>query len=239
VRRQGGGWQSGAAGETPTGRLAPAIGPKDDGGEESATDNRPAEVAMGGMSSYTARPDCTAARHTDARSLAVPVPRGTLIPTASAVAHREAAKAPRRRPTPIARDGPPDALKKVYAPDDRLRIFFHTANPQARRVPEPLKNSRLRPPGRKARSRCTTAGRDHESRGHFTVPDRRWVGKTGWKFCKPEPTPRLEQACGPTRFANLGMFGCRSKFLAETPGGPPRPGQNGVFAVFSAQTTPS
>ena len=44
MRRQGGGWQSGAAGETPTGRLAPAIGPKDDGGEESATDNRPAEA---------------------------------------------------------------------------------------------------------------------------------------------------------------------------------------------------
>jgi len=55
-------------------------------------------------------------------------------------------------------------LKEVYAPDDRLRIFFHTANQQARRVPEPLKNRRLRLPGRKARSRRTTAGRDHESR---------------------------------------------------------------------------
>jgi hypothetical protein len=34
------------------------------------------------MDSYTARPDRTAARLTDARSLAVPVPFGTLVPTA-------------------------------------------------------------------------------------------------------------------------------------------------------------
>jgi hypothetical protein len=55
-------------------------------------------------------------------------------------------------------------LEEVYAPDDRLRIFFHTENPQARGVPEPLKNRRPRLSGRKARSRLTTAGRDHESR---------------------------------------------------------------------------
>jgi hypothetical protein len=55
-------------------------------------------------------------------------------------------------------------LEKVYAPDDRLRIFFLTADPEARRVPEPPKNRRLLLPGRKARSRRTTAGRDHESR---------------------------------------------------------------------------
>jgi len=123
--RQGGGWQSGAAGEMPTARLMPAIGPKDDGREKTATDNRPAEVAMGGMSSYTARPDCTAARHTDARSLAVPVPRGTLIPTASVVARRESTNAPPRWPTAIKRGGRRRTIGKVYAPGDRLRIFFH------------------------------------------------------------------------------------------------------------------
>lgn len=207
VRRQGGGWQSGAAGETPTGRLEPAIGPRDDGGEGSATDNRPAEVAMGGMSSYTARPDCTAARHTDARSLAVPVPRGTLIPTASAVAHREAAKAPRRRPTPIARDGPPDAMRKVYAPDDRLRIFFHTANPQARRVPEPPKNRRLRPPGRKARSRRTTAGRDHESREALRGARPSLGGKNRLEILQTRAVAAPRAGRCPTYFANLGMFG--------------------------------
>ena len=109
----------------PTARLTPAIEPKDDGREKTATDNRPAEVAMGGMSSYTARPDCTAARHTDARSLAVPVPRGTLIPTASAVARRESTNAPPRWPTAIKRDGLRRTTKKVYAPGDRLRIFFN------------------------------------------------------------------------------------------------------------------
>jgi hypothetical protein len=109
----------------PTARLMPAIGPKDDGREKTATDNRPAEVAMGGMSSYTARPDCTAARHTDARSLAVPVPRGTLIPTASVVARRESTDAPPRWPTAIKRGGRRRTIGKVYAPGDRLRIFFH------------------------------------------------------------------------------------------------------------------
>jgi hypothetical protein len=48
---------------------------------ESATNNRPAKVAMGRMDTSTAGPDRTAARLTDARSLAVPAPDGTSIPT--------------------------------------------------------------------------------------------------------------------------------------------------------------
>jgi len=174
--RQGGGWQSGAAGEMPTARLTPAIEPKDDGREKTATDNRPAEVAMGGMSSYTARPDCTAARHTDARSLAVPVPSGTLIPTASVVARRASTNASPRWPSAIKRGWRRRTIWKVYAPGDRLRIFFHTERAEALRVPEPPKIHRVRPPGQIARSRRTAAGRDHESRGHVAVPGRRREG---------------------------------------------------------------
>ncbi len=47
-------------------------------GERFPSSNRPAKVAMGRKDSYTAGPDCIAARHTDARSLAMPVSRGTM-----------------------------------------------------------------------------------------------------------------------------------------------------------------
>jgi hypothetical protein len=52
-----------------------------DWGESFPINNRQAEVAMDWLMSQAARPDATAARHTDARSLAVPVPRSTMIPT--------------------------------------------------------------------------------------------------------------------------------------------------------------
>jgi hypothetical protein len=52
-----------------------------DWGTEFPTNNRQAEVAMDWLMSQATRPDATAARHTDARSLAVPVPRSTMIPT--------------------------------------------------------------------------------------------------------------------------------------------------------------
>jgi hypothetical protein len=51
-------------------------------------DNRQAEVAMDWLMSQTAGSDATAARHTDARSLAVPVPRGTLNQTDVPIAFR-------------------------------------------------------------------------------------------------------------------------------------------------------
>jgi hypothetical protein len=50
-------------------------------GHSAPTNNRQAEVAMDWLMSQAPRPDATAARHTDARSLAVPVPRSTMIPT--------------------------------------------------------------------------------------------------------------------------------------------------------------
>ena len=206
----------------PTARLTPAFGPKDDGREKTATDNRPAEVAMGGMSSYTARPDCTAARHTDARSLAVPVPCGTLIPTAIVVARRDSTTASPRWPAANNRGGRRRTTVKVYAPEDRMRNFFHTCIPEALRVPEPPKIRPVSSPGQKARSRRTTAGRDHERWGHVAVPDRHRGGNRLENLQGRADKP-LVSGRGPTPFANLGMFGGRSKFLAETPGRPSGP----------------
>jgi len=54
---------------------------KNNRGADLPTDNRQAEVAMDWLTSQAARPDATAARHTDARSLAVPAPCSTLIPS--------------------------------------------------------------------------------------------------------------------------------------------------------------
>ena len=76
-----GGQQSGAAGEVPLANTKFADRRVNDRGEEFPTDNRQAEVAMDWLLSQAEGPDATAARHTDARSLAVPVPRGTMIPT--------------------------------------------------------------------------------------------------------------------------------------------------------------
>jgi hypothetical protein len=163
--RQGGGWQSGAAGEMPTARLTPAIGRKDERREKPVTDNRPAKVAMGGMSSYTAGPDCTAARHTDARSLAVPVPRGTKIPTAPAVASRDAADAAHHPTATIARGRPRGTMGIVYAPGYRMRIYFHTTLSTAYGVPGRTEIPTLLSPGRRARSRPKTAGIHHDAGG--------------------------------------------------------------------------
>jgi hypothetical protein len=108
----------------PTRKLALAVGPRDNGERKSTTDNQPAEVAMGRMNSYTARPDCTAARHTDARSLAVPVPHGTMIPTTTTIAPRAIAGVSTVDPVAIARHRLRSSMEKVYAFPNRLRIFF-------------------------------------------------------------------------------------------------------------------
>jgi hypothetical protein len=74
-----GGQQSGAAGEVPLANTRFAARRENDRGEEVPTDNRQAEVAMDWLMSQAPTPDATAARHTDARSLAVPVRQSTLI----------------------------------------------------------------------------------------------------------------------------------------------------------------
>jgi len=129
--RQGGGWQSGAAGEMPPGSECPARRREDDW-RNRTTDDRPARVAMGGMDSYTAGPDRTAARHTDARSLAVPVSRGTLFPTAPP---DESGVASCFKPDPEIRNRFRKPTPEVYAVGKRPRIFFQRSSVIARRVP--------------------------------------------------------------------------------------------------------
>ena len=63
-----------------------AEGLEDNERGNSPIDNRQAEMAMDRLMSHARRPAATAARHTDARSLAVPVPRGTMIPNGRPIA---------------------------------------------------------------------------------------------------------------------------------------------------------
>ena len=161
IGRQGGGWQSGAAGEMPTARLVPAIGPKDDGKGKPVTDNRPAEVAMGRRNSSTAGPDCTAARHTDARSLAVPVPRGTMIPTTAAGRRCTPAVVSIVNPDSRGEVRLREPTEKVYAVGNRPRIFFHGWLNDARPVPSPGETCRRRSCGRNRWTRAEAAGRSH------------------------------------------------------------------------------
>jgi hypothetical protein len=93
-------------------------------GGQKRTVNRPAEVAMGRKSSYTARPDGNAARHTDARSLAIPVPRGTMIQTAALAEKPSVTAASSKRPPAVALSRLRRTMKKVYASLVGLRIFF-------------------------------------------------------------------------------------------------------------------
>jgi hypothetical protein len=79
--RHQGGQQSGAAGEVPLANTKFAGRLLNNRGEGFPTNNRQAEVAMEWLMSQATRPDATAARHTDARSLAVAVPRSTMNPT--------------------------------------------------------------------------------------------------------------------------------------------------------------
>jgi hypothetical protein len=137
VARHQGGQQSGAAGEVPLANTKFAGRLMNNWGEDFPTNNRQAEVAMEWLMSQATRPDATAARHTDARSLAVPVPRSTMIPTSllsSAV--------PEGRPSRS--DGKAlisalahlrTMLRKVYALVHRVRSFFQKNWRYARPVP--------------------------------------------------------------------------------------------------------
>ena len=135
--RQGGGWQSGAAGEMPPAKRFFADGQINNGGQKR-TVNRPAEVAMGRKSSYTAGPDGNAARHTDARSLAIPVPRGTMIPTATPPGAALFDAASSHPSVPDIRNRLRRTIARVYASVRRLRTFFQRLQDNARPVPNPV-----------------------------------------------------------------------------------------------------
>jgi hypothetical protein len=126
VARRQGGQQSGAAGEVPLANTKFAGRLMNDWGENSPTNNRQAEVAMDWLMSQAPRPDATAARHTDARSLAVPVPRSTMIQT-----RRRLGCAPRHHRSRssdlaflLAWSHRLATIEKVYALVQRVRIFF-------------------------------------------------------------------------------------------------------------------
>jgi hypothetical protein len=108
-----------------------------DWGKDSPTNNRQAEVAMDWLMSQATRPDATAARHTDARSLAVPVPRSTMIPTRTPPGCAPFGNSSRSSGQAFlfALHHLRTTMAKVYALVQRVRIFFQKNWSHARRVP--------------------------------------------------------------------------------------------------------
>jgi hypothetical protein len=111
-------------------------------GESLPTNNRQAEVAMDWLMSQATRPDATAARHTDARSLAVPVPRSTMIPTRTPRGCAPFGNSSRSsgRAFLFALHHLRTTMAKVYALVQRVRIFFQKNWSHARRVPIARRN---------------------------------------------------------------------------------------------------
>jgi len=109
---------------------------QENNGVKKRTVNRPAEVAMGRKSSYTARPDGNAARHTDARSLAIPVPRGTMIPTATPPGTALTAAASSQPSARETRNRLRRTIARVYASRRRPRTFFQHLQNHARPMPK-------------------------------------------------------------------------------------------------------
>jgi hypothetical protein len=220
--RQGGGWQSGAAGGVPPAKRRFADRLDDDEGA-NRTVNRPAEVAMGRKDSYTAGSDGNAARHTDARSLAIPRPRGTMIPTASPGGSlRPVAASSLGRPS-LSGSLLRRTTRRVYASRRRPRIFFRRRMEEARRVPQAVSvaelpfGPRIHGDGRDADDQVQAGtwqnvfgrgGRVENStvaggvgRRRRTVPCRR-------------PGAAGGSPCIPPAHGNLGMFGKPRKFLS-------------------------
>jgi hypothetical protein len=99
---------------------------KYDGGSEDPetdqpTNHEPAKVAMGRMISLTGGPSCIAARRADVRSLAMPVPAGTLNRT---FWNRTFQIGKSWRTFPCQRSRLRTTDEKVYAFVSGLRTFF-------------------------------------------------------------------------------------------------------------------
>jgi len=221
--RQGGGGQSGAAGETPPAKRFFADG-QGNNSRQKRTVNRPAEVAMGRKSSYTAKPDGNAARHTDARSLAIPVPRGTMIPTTTPPGAALFDAASSHPSISDIRDRLRRSIARVYASERRLRTFFQRLSDNARPVPKPGNPTTTRHWRLIHGIAGDPAGRGHGKIGRVTCEN--WDGRgrqleisTVWRL--PEPTRDgsgcFAAACSIERRrkndGNLGMFGKPRKFL--------------------------
>ena len=206
---------------------------QENNGRGKRTVNRPAEVAMGRKGSYTARPDGNAARHTDARSLAIPVPRGTMIPTAMPTGTSLSGVASTHRSAPAARNRLRRTTDRVYAAVHRPRTFFQCLPDDARRVPKPVEaRSRLlwrliqrlagdplgRVHGRIDRVEWHSGGGRAEKTTGGSGQDRRETVRrpeTASEACVGayrKSLPDLQRNLG-----NLGMFGKPRKFLLPAP----------------------
>jgi len=203
-------------------------------GRQKRTVNRPAEVAMGRKDSYTAGPDGNAARHTDARSLAIPVPRGTMIPSAPAAGlTRSDDASPGRQPSPG--DGHlRRTTGKVYASRRRLRTIRRRRTWKARGVPNAParlpKHGRARFQGRKPSPADRVHGVTNRRAGKMWT-----VGTTRWKNLQSVRPGRLagggRRSAGVSRSpdggsfendGNLGMVGKPRKFLLFSRPAPPQ-----------------
>ena len=191
---------------------------------QKRTVNRPAEVAMGRKSSYTARPDGNAARLTDARSLAIPVPRGTMIPTATPPGAALFDAASSHPSISDIRDRLRRTIARVYASERRLRTFFQHLPDNARPVPKPgnptttlhwrLIHGIAGEPGSRGHGRIDRAAcQNGDGRGGqleiSTVrrpPQPRRDGSGCFAAARSIEKPRK-------RHGNLGMFGKPRKFL--------------------------
>jgi len=168
VRRQGG-RQSGAAGEMPLAKNGFADRLENEGEgrfpvEEKPADNEPANVAMGRKISLARRPAYIAARRADVRSLAMPVPSGTM--------NRTRRIEPSRTNLPCASSVLPrsrlrKASRKVYASANGMRIFFWETRSTARGVPRRSRDGGRQDHRRKTgpcpRARGQLHGRDDNS----------------------------------------------------------------------------
>jgi len=227
-----GGQQSGAAGEgAPAGRASTGEPLHNEGGRPKPTD-RQAEVAMGAVDSFTARPDRAAARLADVRSLAAPVPDGTSFPTIRRRVRRtrHRARPPLQPQTGLQSCG---RENQFYAFRQRLRRFFNRLVDDARSVPEAR---RIHPPRRT--SRVDRIGVSLAHRAHGKVDNRASqateVGREGGNFLQARRPFRVDvevrahqpNSAGfgppqPGREAsarnngNLGMFGRRSKNVRD------------------------
>jgi hypothetical protein len=107
-------------------------GPLRDEPTEKSLNRKPAVVAMGRIVSLTCRPFCIAARRADVRSLAIPVPAGTMNRTCK---NRNCKSCKPWKSLLLARARLRMTAEKVYASLAGLRMNSQLTTTSARGVP--------------------------------------------------------------------------------------------------------
>lgn len=209
-----------------------AVRRKNSGGEVFPTDDEPAGMAMGRVISLAGRSLSTAVRHADARSLAVPVPRGTKIPsnrqpTIDTVSPPRAtdscvagAFATTSSPVRIIRLR--KGLATVYAFALRLRIPVKKIWSDARPVPRSRRTRESgrhrRKPGSTRRTPWQVHGRDDNSCACFEKSSGSASGRAGDSF-RTIRGGWIGANQLKARRVNLGILGKPSKILLFWPSG--------------------